>query len=648
MRRCCVAGAMAVLLLTVWRGAAGPLVLAPLFQDNMVLQRDVAAPVWGVADPGVEVAVTLAGQTVSTRAAADGKWQVKVGPLKVGAPLTLTVVAGTNRVERKQVLAGDVWLCSGQSNMQMTLNGVNDAANEMASADFPSIRVFTVTRATGFEPAASVGGAWQVCTPQTAGAFTAVGYFFGRYLHRELNVPVGLIDSSWGGTVAEAWVSREALAALPDYTNALVQAAAAEADWQARGGLAGFDERVRQWWQTADPLGAQQPAPSAVAFDDSALQSLEQPGAWEIKALTNFDGVVWLRRSFDVPAGLAGQAGTIELGPVGQQDVTYVNGRQVGAMTDGRKVRSYRIGAGLLKAGANTVAVRVYDMGAPGGLYGKPDQLRLVIGGRTNSLAGAWKYAAQAASARLPEKIDGVPNRVGVLYNGMIAPLLPYAIKGAIWYQGESNTARAAIYQRQLAALIADWRARFGCGEFPFGIVQLANFKSAQTVPGEESSWAALRDAQSDTAQKVTNAGLAVIIDIGDGANIHPRNKQDVGKRLALWALNKVYGREVVYSGPVFKSMTVRDGQAVLSFEHLGGGLMAKDNKPTGFVIAGADKQFVWAQAEIVGDTVVLSAPAVQKPAVVRYAWADNPPAGLFNQAGLPAVPFRTDRPSGQ
>lgn len=640
MRRSVFAG-VGMAVLVAWQVSAGTLKLAPLFQDNLVLQRDARAPVWGWAAPGAKVSVTIGGQTVAATAGADGAWQVQVGAFAGGTALTLEVRSGDETLTATNVVAGDVWLCSGQSNMQFGLGGSSNGAAEIAAADFPAIRVFTVANVTAIDPQTTVAGAWQVCTPQNAGRFTAVGYFFGRELHRELKIPIGLIHSSWGGTRAEAWTSREALGAMPMFTGEVAQAASEEAFWRANGGTNGFAKRLAQWWLDADPLAAQKP--ESPAFDDAAWSSLQQPGAWKrTAALTNFSGIVWLRRGFDLPAAEAGKEGLLDLGVIGQQDQTYVNGRNVGSLTDGRRSRSYRVPAGVLKAGTNVVAVRICDMGAAGGFLGKPEELRLVVSGRTNALAGAWKYLPHAVTVKMPESPLGNPNRVNVLYNAMIAPLLPGRIKGAIWYQGESNAGRAPQYRALLSAMIGDWRARFGSGDFPFGIVQIANFMAEQAQPGENGGWAELREAQTQVAQTVTNCGLATIIDIGEAGNIHPRNKQDVGRRLALWALHDVYGRDVEYSGPVFTRMELRDGQAVLHFAHAAG-LHARGAKPAGFAVAGPDKTFVWAQATIAGDTVVISAPEVKAPAAVRYGWANNPPCDLYNGAGLPAVPFRTD-----
>jgi sialate O-acetylesterase len=446
--------------------------LSPMFTSNMVLQRDAAAPVWGWAAPGAQVTVKFHGKTSTATADADGKWMTKVGPFAAGGPYTMAL-SGPREVTLDNVLIGDVWICSGQSNMEMGLAQVNDAQQEIAAANYPKIRLFTVAKKIAAAPQATVTGKWDVCTPQTVGtggwaSFSAVAYFFGRELHRELNVPIGLIHTSWGGTIAEAWTSAEALKTLPD-----------------------FQERV-------------------AAFP---------------------------------PAGF----------------------------------------------GSN-------------------------------------------------------PNVVTALYNGMIAPVIPYAIKGAIWYQGESNAGRAYQYRTLLPTMIADWRSRWGLGNFPFYIVQLANFTPVNPQP-VESDWAELREAQSMTARNIANSGVAVAIDIGDAADIHPKNKQDVGRRLALIALAKTYGKKKVeYSGPEYAAKIVDGNQVRLRFNHAAGGLVVKGDKLQGFAVAGEDRKFYWADATVEGDTVVLSSPQVPNPVAVRYGWSHNPVANLYNTAGLPASPFRTDR----
>jgi sialate O-acetylesterase len=458
--------------------------LHPMFQDNMVLQRDMPAPVWGWAEAGTQVKVMIDGKTFTATADSDGKWMAKVGPLTAGGPLEMTV-SGPQEVKLANVMVGDVWICSGQSNMSFGIGNGNNAKEEIAGADHPNLRLFTVPMDVAYEPQSGFlkkgeEAKWLVCTPKNItvgdwGGFSAAAYFFGRDLEQKLHVPIGLIHTSLGGTIAEAWVSRQSLEQMPDFKQAL----------------------------------------------------------------------------HDLP----------------------------------------------------------HEMPA--------DKKK------------GWN-----------------PNQVTVLYNGMIDPIEPLAIKGAIWYQGESNAGRARQYRTLLPTLIRDWRGHFSGGDFPFFIVQLASFQPEVDKP-TESQWAELREAQDLTAKTVGHSAIAVATDIGDAKDIHPKNKQDVGHRLALDALALAYGQDVEYAGPTYTKLDVDGDKAVLHFGHLGGGLEAKGGEPLkGFAIAGDDHKFVNADARIEGDTIVVSSPEVQHPAAVRYAWANNAMSdNLFNKAGLPAPPFRTDSP---
>ena len=619
--------------------------LHPLFTDHMVLQRELPAPVWGWAAPGCEIKVSLAGKTATAKADEAGRWQVKLGPFPAGGPHALRV-EGTQTVILQDVLVGDVWICSGQSNMEMGMGGVNKSQQEIAAADHPKIRLFTVPKRVSLRPQELVSSQWQVCSPQTVAGFSAVGYFFGRDLNKTLDVPIGLIHTSWGGTVAEAWTSAEALNTMDDFQPAVSQfqqlAAALES------GTDKFDEQLAKWWRENDPGSAEGLGWADPARKTADWKTMNLPTAWEQAGLPDFDGVVWFRKEFDLPESAAGQDGTLSLGPVDDIDTTWVNGVRVGGMSTWTDLRVYKVPGRILKAGRNVVAVRVLDTGGAGGICGQADQLRFEPGGNGKPipLAGPWQYKASTSLAQtkpVPQRLDNNPNVTTVLYNGMIAPLLPYGVKGAIWYQGESNAGRPLQYRTLLPTMIRDWRSRFGVGEFPFLIVQLANFMGVQQQPAE-SGWAELREAQLLTTLKDPRCGLAVAIDIGEANDIHPRNKQDVGARLALAARGIAHGQSIEYSGPVFKSMDVADGKARLRFEHLGGGLVAKGGGPLkGFAIAGADKRFVFAEAKIDGDAVVVSSPEVSQPVAVRYGWANNPVCNFCNQAGLPASPFRTD-----
>jgi sialate O-acetylesterase len=623
--------------------------LHPLFSDHVVLQRDVPVPVWGWAEPGQRVKVTLAGQSVQTTADAKGKWLAKLGPYPAGGPHVLAV-AGPKDVEVKDVLVGDVWICSGQSNMEWGVASSNNSAKEIASADHPRIRLFSVPKKIALEPTETVESSWQVCSPESVPGFSAVGYFFGRELERELGVPIGLIHSSWGGTVAEAWASAGALGAMSDFKTPLEQVRAEKAE-EGKPPVK-FDQAMASWWKKNDPGTSDQPSWSDPKLDATAWKTMKLPTHWEQGGLPDFDGLAWFRKEITLPETWDGKAAKISLGPIDDRDTTFVNGVEVGHLDQWNLRRNYKVPAGVLKAGRNVIAVRVLDTGQGGGFAGNEQDMNLTLEGNDKvepiALAGDWAFKASTPMNELsspPEPFGANPNKVTVLYNGMIAPLKPFPIKGAIWYQGESNAGRAAQYRKLLPTMIKDWRDSFQVGDFPFYIVQLANFLEVKQEPGE-SSWAELREAQFLTTKALPNVGIALAIDIGEAADIHPRNKQDVGRRLALNALGSAYGKDVETSGPVFKAKEVKGHTIRLTFDHVGGGLVAKGGeKLEGFAIAGEDGKFAWADAVIDGDAIVVSSTKVEKPANVRYAWADNPACNLYNQAGLPAVPFRTDAP---
>ncbi|MBM3477380.1 MAG: 9-O-acetylesterase [Armatimonadetes bacterium] len=618
--------------------------LHPLFTDNMVLQRDIQCPVWGWAKPGEAVKVIVDEKGAEGKADATGKWMVKVGPCPAGGPHDVTV-AGAQTVTLKNVLFGDVYICSGQPNMQWGMWGVNNSQEEIAAADHPQIRLYTVPNVVGFEPKETVAGQWQVCSPQTVGGFTAVGYFFGRKLNEELKVPIGLINSSWGGTIAEAWVSAEALKTMPDFAPAVEALQKLVADQKQL--QATYDQQMDEWWAKNDPGSAAGASWADPALSTADWKPMTLPTQWEAGGLPNFDGIVWFRKEVEVPQAWQGKEVTLHLGPIDDRDTTWVNGVKVGAVDQYNAPRDYKLPADLLKSGRNVIAARVLDTGGGGGIYGKPEDMKLeAADGATLALPGEWLYVESNPRAKrtpLPQRLENNPNQVTVLYNAMIAPLVPFGIKGAIWYEGESNAGRAEQYARLLPTLIKDWRARFGVGDFPFFIVQLANWLAVDAEP-KDDAWPNLRWSQWLTTKALPNVGMACIIDIGDAADIHPKNKQDVGLRLALAALGTTCGRDIEYSGPVYKSMAVEGSNVRLTFDHLGGGLVVKGDKLQGFAIAGEDGKFVWADAAADGDAVVVSSPQVAKPVAVRYAWANNPVCNLYNQAGLPAVPFATDK----
>lgn len=613
--------------------------LNPLFSDDMVLQRGQSDPVWGWTTPGATVRVSIAGKNARAVAGADGAWMAHLPPLPTGGPYTLNV-SGPQAVTRTNVLVGDVWVCSGQSNMEFGIGNAVNADQEIASADYPKIRLFMVQHNVKLDPQATAPvSPWVVCTPQSVkqggwNGFSAVGYFFGRDLQENQHVPIGLIETDWGGTIAEAWTSGPALAKLPDF-----QAAVARMDAQ-RGATGGPAQRMSAWYAKNDPgLAGHWADPAA---DDAAWPTMPLPGFFGdagIPSLSKVNGIVWFRKEIDLPADAVGKAAVLHFA-ADDNDTTWVNGVQVGATEGYKTARAYALPVGTLKAGRNVIAVRVLDTGGAGGIYGDPAKLLLEVpGGASVPLAGPWRVqlgAALTQATALPRDANE-PNQVAVLYNGMIAPLIPFGIKGALWYQGEANAERAYQYRRLLPAMIGDWRARWGEGNFPFYIVQLANW-----APGGDS-WPELREAQWLTAKTVPNAGIVTAVDIGDTSDIHPKNKQEVGRRLALVAEAQA-GEKVEASGPLYKAMTVDKGTVRLTFDHLGGGLTAKANGPlTGFTIAGADRKFVPADARIEGSAVVVSSAQVAVPVAVRYAWAADPVVSLYNKASLPALPFRTD-----
>lgn len=614
-----------------------------LFSDNAVLQQGREVPVWGTARDGERVTVEVAGQKVTTTAK-DERWLVRLPALPAGGPYTMTV-SGDNTIKISNILVGEVWICSGQSNMERQLGlreGQKPIANweqEVATANYPQIRHFGVAQKTALVPAASVAGQWVVCSPATVADFTAVGYFFGRDLHQARRVPIGLIHSSWGGTPAESWTSLDTLRTLPDFKEAVT--GVDQARIELANGTYNYLRMLENWYQANDPGSSATPPWSAPDLDTGSWEQQNLPGFWEDAGMPGFDGVVWYRKTFDLPAPWANADAELRLGAIDDADTTWVNGVQVGATSGWRVPRVYHVPAAALQPGHNVIAVRVLDTGGNGGIWGDGHPLQLAPGpGRAGApipLEGAW---LRKASVRLgpvpypPSDYHDSPMVPGAFYNGMIAPLLSYAMRGVIWYQGEANVGRERQYRTLFPSLIADWRRVWGEGDFPFLFVQIAPYKDLTPE---------IREAQLLTSQHTPNTAMAVTIDCGDANDIHPAHKQPVGARLALAARALAYGEPIEYSGPVFSAMQVEGGRAILHFTHLGGGLMARDGPLTGFTIAGQDKVFHPAKAEIAGDTVVVSASAVPQPAAVRYGWANVPEGNLFNTAGLPASPFRTD-----
>ncbi|RPH90797.1 MAG: 9-O-acetylesterase, partial [Calditrichaeota bacterium] len=604
-----------VLLLILWStvNAASPLSLPRIFSSNMVLQREMLIPVWGQAEANAPVKISLAGHVCTTIAGEQGDWQVRLPQMPAGGPHELSVQSGDAVITFTNVMVGDVWIASGQSNMQFSVSGVLNSENEISAADSPSIRLFTVPLAVAGVPEQDLSdGEWVVCSPQTVPDFSAVAYFFGRDLHQHLNVPIGLINTSWGGTPAEAWTSAEMLKTMPSFQQAAEKVLVEHPDYKLLNATQKpLDDLYNKLLKEADQ-GVRRKV-HHLKFDDSQWKKMSIPGYWENNGLPGFDGFVWYRKIIRLPKEIKGKPLELHLGKVSQIDITYFNGQEIGRTSSEQKYRSYLIPDNLSKPGENIIAVRVTNRWGNGGIFGAPDSLYIVD--RTSrrrivELAGDWRFDEQSEPA-LPRRI-GYQNYPTALFNAMIAPLIPYGIKGAIWYQGEANAGRAFEYRTLLPKMIEDWRVRWGQGYFPFFIVQLANFTESLSAPAE-SDWAELREAQLKTLV-YPNTGMAVTIDIGEADDIHPRNKQDVGGRLALAARKTAYGEELVFSGPLFQSMETDGGKIVLTFTHVGSGLMLKGDRLEGFAIAGPDKKFVWADAVISADKIIVSSPLVAGP----------------------------------
>ena len=613
-----------------------------LISDGMVLQRDANVKVWGWAEKSEKITLNFIGKTYKTKAGEDGKWTIKFSGLKAGGPYDMEI-AGSNRIILKNILIGDVWICGGQSNMQLPMGRVKDKYSNIIAASYnDKIRQFIVPEIYDFKKTHDdfQTSKWESANPENVLHFTAVGYFFAKKLYEKYKVPIGLINTAIGGSPAQAWMSEDALKEFPEY----LQIAEKFKDENYIKQIKENDKAVSDaWYGTLNQLdkGYQENKWFDVNYNANEWATMNVPGYWADHELGNVNGAVWFRKEIDVPASMVGKPARLELGRIVDADTVYVNGQIAGTTSYQYPPRKYDLPADMLKAGKNIIVIRVINNSGRGGfVLDKPYELSAA--GQTIDLKGSWQYKLGAVMDQLPGQTFVQWQPVG-LYNGMIAPLLNYRIKGVIWYQGESNAGKPQEYQKLFSALIADWRQKWNQEDFPFLYVQLANFMQAKNEPSE-SGWAMLREAQLKTLA-MPDTGMAVITDIGEWNDIHPLNKEDVGKRLALAAQKIAYGEKgVVYSGPIYKSMKIEGNKIIISFTNVGSGLIAKGGELKYFAIAGADKKFVWAKAKIEADKVVVWNDKIANPASVRYAWADNPEgANLYNKEGLPASCFRTD-----
>jgi sialate O-acetylesterase len=652
--------ALSFLCLTLGSSLQAEVKLAGMFGDNMMLQRDGNAPVWGTADPGDTITLTLQDQKITATAGADGTWKTAFKGLKPGVSLSLTVAGKGNTVTVNNVAIGDIWVCSGQSNMDYHV-GANSGIykDEIAAANYPDIRYFFVPNVASLDPVNDVKAPWQICTPETAGGFTAVGFFFARHIHSEIGVPIGLIRCSWSGMSIEPFIPLDVLESVPgpkekaDDAVAKLKSLQSDADkftaddkaWLEKYGRVDTDNKgfAAKW---ADP-----------ALDTRDWIPTTTPGDWTKVGAPN-GGIIWLRKTVQLPAKATGFDLNLTPGVIHDTDTAYFNGVEVG--TGGatppyfwNDFRKYHVPKALIKEGDNVIAFRIVSQHQRNYSLAPAGKLSLPVAD-PKALTDEWlakvetEYPALPANAlaELPTPPTAVTERTpSTIYNGMIHPITAYGIKGALWYQGESSAGEAWAYRTYLPLLITGWRQKWNQGDFPFYFVQLPNLGIAPKTPGEgDVRWAEMREAELMTWQKVPNTGMAITLDVGDANNLHPPDKKDVGDRLALQALANTYGRKIEASGPIYESMTVEGSKIRLKFTHLGGGLVARGGPLKQFSICGVDKKWAWGDAVIDGDTVVVSSADVPTPVAVRYAWANEPEGcNLYNKAGLPASTFRTD-----
>lgn len=621
--------------------------LPAMVSDSMVLQRDKPVNIWGWWKGEGPISVSFNGKEYTATADSQERWQLQLPATPAGGPYTLTIQAGKETRTIHEILMGDVWLCSGQSNMEFIMGKLTEKyPDEIAASNNPMIREFQVTLQYAMHPNQELSGKWRVANPANIGSFSAVAYFMVKALYEKYKVPMAVIKSTWGGTPAESWISEEG---LRDFSGYLDRYHFYQDSLNMKAAI-NRERTVTNQWQKDAREGDKGRLPEnnwkQNDFPANNIGSMQVPGFWEKYGLKDVDGVIWCKKKFAITAQQASAEAWLELGMIDDADSTYINGILVGHSNSRYVARKYKVPAGILHEGNNTITVRIVDTDGNGGFIAEKNY-RILWKDSALNLAGTWEYAVGNVTAALPvASFIKLSTQPITLYNAMIHPLIPYTIKGAAWYQGESNGGRPGDYRQLLTALIKDWRGRWQQGDFPFLIVQLANYMEIVKEPGE-SGWANLREAQQQVTKDLPNVGLAVTIDIGETYDVHPLKKKEVGERLSLVARKLAYSdKKLVHSGPELLSFVKKGNAIELTFQQVGSGLMAMGDKPLEqFAIAGADHTFVWATAKIISKNKVLVASEhVSEPQAVRYAWANNPKGcNLYNKEGLPASPFRTD-----
>ncbi len=621
--------------------------LSNLFGDHMVLQRDQPNRFWGWTQPDTSVALTLDGTTYQTTSGEDGRWQIAFTPPGVGGPYTIEIRGeGHDHVQLTDILVGDVWLCSGQSNMAVPVGFMDGADEVLATADNDAIRMFAVRGRAAYSPLPTAGGEWIVSTADSARRFSGIGYLLGQGLNRELGVPIGLVSAAVGGTAIECWISPTGLASFDEFSAKL-----AEMERLVAAGVENeYGSFLMHWLDDYDLGQDADPAWSAVELDDSDWTDVEVPTGFGKLGVGEDPGVIWIRRTFTLPYPLPEGEARLFLGQVDKMDSSYINGTWVGASSWVGNPRRHRVAADLLKPGENVVAIRIFKRTGAGGIPANEEGIPyLQLGDESKiDLAGTWKGKLSVHAAPphpLPLDFENYPTAPIVEYQGFIAPLAGLAIKGAIWYQGEANQEYPDSYYDLLPALMADWREHFGQGDFPFLVIGLPQFMGRSDEAGFSNGWTKIRDAQWNATQHTRRSGFVNATDTGDQNDIHPRDKQPVGARAVSAALAVAYGYDVVWQGPTLSGYDVEGSSVRLHFDHTDGGLhLREEGRDQAFAVAGADRQWHWAKPLIDGDTIVLRSPTVPHPVAVRYAWQSSPHTPLSNGAGQPAVPFRTDQ----